>query len=62
MQPETQRRVFDHSFTTKEVGKGTGLGMAIAHQIITEQHGGKIRCDSTLGRGTVFTITLPIEG
>ncbi|RMH73650.1 MAG: GAF domain-containing protein [Cyanobacteria bacterium J007] len=62
MKPETQRRVFDHSFTTKEVGKGTGLGMAIAHQIITEQHGGTICCDSTLGRGTVFTITLPIEG
>jgi len=47
-------------FTTKGVGKGTGLRMAIAHQIITEKHGGQIICDSTLGEGTVFTITLPI--
>ncbi len=61
MKPETQKRIFEQGFTTKEVGKGTGLGMAIAHQIITEKHGGTITCDSTLGKGTTFTITLPIS-
>ncbi|NEQ39670.1 MAG: PAS domain S-box protein [Okeania sp. SIO3I5] len=60
MKPETKERIFEHGFTTKGVGKGTGLGMAIAHQIITEKHGGKITCDSTLGKGTIFAIVLPI--
>ncbi|OZH51237.1 serine/threonine protein kinase [Hydrocoleum sp. CS-953] len=59
IKPETKERIFEHGFTTKGVGKGTGLGMAIAHQIITEKHGGKIICDSTVGEGTIFTITLP---
>ncbi len=62
MSLETQQRIFEQGFTTKEVGKGTGLGMAIAHQIITEKHGGTITCDSTIGRGTTFTIALPISG
>ncbi len=60
MKPETKERIFEQGFTTKGVGKGTGLGMAIAHQIITEKHGGKITCDSTVGQGTIFTIFLPI--
>lgn len=53
-------KIFEHLFTTKAVGKGTGLGLAIAHQIITEKHGGKIECESTLGQGTKFTIKIPI--
>lgn len=60
MKPETVDRVFEQGFTTKEVGKGTGLGMAIAHQIITEKHGGAIVCTSELGQGTTFIITLPL--
>ena len=60
MTPQTQVRIFEQGFTTKEVGKGTGFGMAIAHQIITEKHGGAIVCDSILGKGTIFTIILPI--
>ncbi len=60
MKPETKARIFEQGFTTKEVGKGTGLGMAIAHQIITEKHGGKITCESTVGQGTRFAIVLPI--
>jgi len=60
IKPATIERIFEQGFTTKEVGKGTGLGMAIAHQIITEKHGGLIECSSELGKGTTFTITLPI--
>jgi signal transduction histidine kinase len=55
-------RIFDPFFTTKKIGKGTGLGMAIAYQIITEKHGGIITCDSTVGEGTILQITLPITG
>ncbi|NEO88680.1 MAG: GAF domain-containing sensor histidine kinase, partial [Spirulina sp. SIO3F2] len=60
MKPETVERIFEQGFTTKEVGKGTGLGMAIAHQIITEKHGGAIVCHSELGKGAEFIISLPI--
>ena len=60
MKPQTKARIFEQGFTTKGVGKGTGLGMAIAHQIITEKHGGEITCNSTVGEGTIFTIILPI--
>ena len=60
MKPETKDRIFEQGFTTKGVGKGTGLGMAIAHQIITEKHSGEITCNSTVGEGTIFTIILPI--
>lgn len=58
MAEETQRRLFEPFFTTKPAGKGTGLGMAIAHGII-EKHGGQISVESILGKGTVFTIILP---
>ncbi|MGD1702955.1 AAA family ATPase [Dapis sp. BLCC M229] len=60
MKAETKERIFEQGFTTKGVGKGTGLGMAIAKSIITEKHGGIITCDSTVGEGTIFTITLHI--
>ncbi|MEB3342029.1 AAA family ATPase [Okeania sp.] len=56
---EVKEKIFEQGFTTKEVGKGTGLGMAIAHQIITEKHGGKIICNSRVGEGTTFTIIIP---
>jgi len=51
-------RIFDPFFTTKPVGEGTGLGLAITHQII-QQHGGEIRVESQVGRGTCFHIRLP---
>ena len=60
MKPETKERIFEQGFTTKGVGKGTGLGMAIAHQIIAEKHGGTISCLSELGKGTTFIITIPL--
>lgn len=60
MAPETVARIFEQGFTTKAVGKGTGLGLAIAHQIITEKHSGVITCHSELGKGTIFTIEIPV--
>ncbi|MEO1396586.1 MAG: ATP-binding protein [Cyanobacteria bacterium J06634_5] len=52
--------VFDPFFTTKPIGKGTGLGLSMSHQIIVEQHKGHLLCHSELGKGTEFTIQLPI--
>lgn len=60
MTPDIQTRVFDQFFTTKDVGRGTGLGLAMAHEIITSQ-GGSIRVSSAVGIGTTFTIELPIN-
>jgi two-component system, NtrC family, sensor kinase len=56
---ENLAKVFDHFFTTKEVGKGTGQGLAIAHQVIVSEHNGSLTVASTPGQGTTFTITLP---
>ena len=57
--PEAElNKIFDPFFTTKEVGKGTGLGLSISYSII-EKLGGKIRVQSKVGEGTVFTILLP---
>jgi len=60
--PENIReRIYDPFFTTKAVGKGTGQGLAIAHNVIVKKHGGTISCVSEVDRGTVFTLRLPIE-
>lgn len=60
--PEAIRgRIFDPFFTTKPVGKGTGQGLAIAYSTVVDKHGGEIRCDSEVGRGTCFTIRLPLS-
>ncbi|MEA5593620.1 ATP-binding protein [Rivularia sp. UHCC 0363] len=58
---DIQKKLYDPFFTTKEVGKGTGLGMAISYQIIVEKHGGVLKCLSELGKGTEFSIQIPIE-
>jgi PAS domain S-box-containing protein len=55
-----QIRLFRESFTTKPIGKGTGMGLSITHKIITSHHGGQLQCESVWGEGTVFTIVLPI--
>jgi two-component system NtrC family sensor kinase len=52
--------IFKPFFSTKEVGKGTGLGLYISHEII-KKHGGEIRVNSEVGKGTTFTIELPYE-
>ncbi|MBD6617527.1 HAMP domain-containing protein [Komarekiella sp. 'clone 1'] len=56
-----QSHLFDPFFTTKPVGKGTGMGLSISYQIITEKHGGSLRCISSPGQGTEFVIAIPIR-
>ena len=58
---EVRSRIFNPFFTTKPVGKGTGMGLSISYQIITQKHGGKLYCYSTPGEGTEFVIELPLE-
>ena len=59
---EIRPRVFDLFFTTKEVGQGTGQGLALAHAIVVEKHGGTIHFETEVGRGTTFIVRLPIDG
>jgi len=59
MSPEVQQQVFNPFFTTKPVGRGTGLGLATSYTIIVAQHHGTIDCHSTPGQGSEFVITIP---
>ncbi|GEM_PF-2337008 len=59
MDAETQKRIFEPFYTTKPVGEGTGLGLAVVHSIVTG-HGGSISVDSAPGEGTTFTVLLPL--
>ncbi|MGB7708739.1 MAG: PAS domain-containing protein [Microcoleus sp.] len=61
MNSEVQEQIFNPFFTTKPVGKGTGMGLATSYQIVTENHRGNLRCFSTPGEGTKFAIELPIS-
>ena len=60
MDQATLKRIYEPFFTTKDVGKGTGLGMSISYGII-ESHNGKIKVISQPGQGTTFSILLPID-
>ncbi|MBF0406652.1 MAG: hypothetical protein HQM10_04815 [Candidatus Riflebacteria bacterium] len=55
------KKIFDPFFTTKEVGKGTGQGLAIAHDVIVNKHGGTLDVESELDRITIFTIKIPVD-
>jgi two-component system NtrC family sensor kinase len=59
--PEILPHIFEPFLTTKESGRGVGLGLAISHSII-ERHHGRIEVQSEVGRGTTFTIRLPVDG
>ena len=57
---ENLERIYDPFFTTKPVGRGTGLGLTTSRSII-DSHGGDITCESKPGLGTTFKIRLPLE-
>lgn len=57
---EIRERIFDPFFTTKGVGRGTGQGLAIAHSVVVDKHGGTITFETEKGKGTIFIIRLPL--
>jgi two-component system, NtrC family, sensor kinase len=59
--PEHIDKLFDPFFTTKEVGQGTGLGLAVSLGIV-QRHGGSIRVQSEVGKGSTFAVWVPLEG
>jgi len=60
MTDQVKQRIFDPFYTTKAIGSGTGMGLAISHSIIVEKHQGEIKCLSVVGKGTEFMIRIPI--
>jgi len=60
MDGETLKRIFDPLFTTKPFGVGTGLGLTIVHDIITGDFHGTIDVSSIQGKGSTFTVTIPL--
>ena len=59
--PQVQKRLFDPFFTTKPIGQGTGMGLSICYQIITQQHGGQLLCNSIPNEGAEFIIQIPMK-
>ncbi|MDB9375076.1 ATP-binding protein [Nodularia sphaerocarpa] len=60
--PESsQKRMFDLFYTTKPIGKGTGLGLSISYQIVVKKHGGHLKYKTQLGKGTEFSIEIPLK-
>jgi two-component system NtrC family sensor kinase len=61
IKPENLKRIYEPFFTTKPVGKGTGLGLSVSYDIIVNKHKGQLLVESTVGKGTKFTIRLPLK-
>ncbi|WP_088242816.1 PAS domain-containing sensor histidine kinase [Calothrix rhizosoleniae] len=61
MTPEIQQRLFDPFYTTKPVGKGTGMGLSISYKIVVEKHGGQLQCISEPGKGAEFVVAIPLQ-
>jgi signal transduction histidine kinase len=59
--PEHLARIYDPFYSTKEEGKGTGLGLAVVYGIV-KAHGGQIDVETEVGRGTTFVVALPLDG
>lgn len=57
--PAHLSQIFDPFYTTKQVGRGTGLGLSVTYGIV-EKHGGHIEVKSRVGAGATFTLTLPL--
>src|SRR6266705_1455885 len=60
MSKDVQNRAFDPFFTTRRNRGGTGLGLHIVYNLVTQRLGGRLKLESAVGRGTVFTIRLPL--
>jgi signal transduction histidine kinase len=58
--PESVKRIFEPFYTTKPIGQGTGLGLALSYGIV-QRHQGRIEVSSVVGKGTVFRVTLPLK-
>jgi signal transduction histidine kinase len=61
IKPEDRPKIFAGGFTTKAVGVGTGLGLALSKKIVEETHGGSLSFESEVGVGTTFHIVVPVE-
>ncbi|RMF57408.1 MAG: hypothetical protein D6746_11085 [Bacteroidetes bacterium] len=59
--PDVRAKIFEPFFTTKPTGSGTGLGLSLSHDIVTQGHGGTLTVESTPGAGAAFVVTLPLR-